>query len=240
LDLLSPEGAELPLREEEEGTGATTSAAPLGGAGSGSAAVAATAAAAGGPLFSFYHKSAAKDDFKRKDKHWRRYLSTYAPFDFRDLSNPDVVYPTLEAVLGAEKYKRATNRKELGPQIFGATGTIHQEYAPRLADLRDKIEEQTPLLEAQGSAQRDAHKPAAIKAAGAKWNPKAWDPAAVLADYLPQRFERDEHFRRILADVKKAGGRLVYVGGGDVGAKVDGDEVKGDNVYGEALASLIR
>jgi ATP-dependent protease HslVU (ClpYQ) ATPase subunit len=51
-------------------------------------------------------------------------------------------------------------------------------------------------------AQRDAQKAVAIKAAGAKWNPKAWDPAAVLADYLPQRLEHDEHFRRILKDVK--------------------------------------
>jgi hypothetical protein len=234
LDLLTPEGAELPLREEEPAKAAEATATATATA----TVPAEPAKVKASHLFTFYHKSAAKDDFKRKDKHWRRVLSTFAPYDFRDTSNPEVVYPTLEAVIGAEKYKAATNRKELGPQIFGSMGTLHQEYAARLAALKT-IEEMTPLLEAQGSAQREAHKAGAIKAAGAKWNPKAWDPVPVLADYLQQRVEKDEHFRRILKDVKAAEGTLVYVGGGELSAKVEGEEVKGDNLYGKALNALM-
>jgi len=262
VDLLEPEGVALPLVEEGEGEEG------VGGAGEAAEAeaeaeetIGAARGGAGGPpevegkavaattLFAFYHKSAAKDDFKRKDKHWRRFLSTYAPFEYRDKDKADIIYPTLEAALGAEKFKVATNRKELGPQIFGSLGTIHQNVAARLAALsaggkKATMDDMSPLLEEQGEAQRDAQKPAHIKEVGAKWNTKAWTSAVVsdlLATYLRQRMERDEQFRRILADVKKAGGSLVYVGGGgDLGGKVVGDAVKGDNLYGEALNAIVK
>ena len=237
LELLEPEGVALPLREAEEAVAAEETAvaavAAAGGAGE---------KAAPKTLFPFYHKSAAKDDFKQKDKHWRRVLSTYAPFEFKDKDKADVVYPTLEAVLGSEKYKIATNRPELGPQIFGTLGNIHQMFAPRLAAL-ETIEEMSSLLEDQGSAQRDAQKPGEIKTTGAKWNTKKWDTDAinaVLQTYLRQRLERDEHFRRILRAVKTANGSLVYVGGGgELGGKIVGDEVKGENLYGEALNAVM-
>ena len=241
LDLVEPE---VELVEPEAAP--VEAAAAAGGAGGPPATVAPAAVAEDAVLFPFYHKSAAKDDFKRKDKHWRRVLSTYAPFDFKDKDRADVVYPTLEAVLGAEKFKVATNRKELGPQLFGSLGTLHQNVAAKLAALGPKatIEDQTPLLEEQGDSQRDAQKPGAIKEAGAKWNPKLWTPAVVsdlLATYLRQRLERDDHFRRILNDVKAAKGQLVYVGGGgDLGGKIVGDAVKGENLYGEALNAILR
>ena len=105
------------------------------------------------------------------------------------------------------------------------------------------MDDLSPLLEEQGDAQRDAQKPGSIKESGAKWTPKLWTSAVVkdlLATYLRQRLERDEHFRRILGDVKKAGGSLVYVGGGgELGGKVVGNEVKGENLYGEALNALL-
>ena len=245
IDLVEPEpepAGAIDLVEPEPEPEAPVAAVAAGGAG-GPPPAAAPAAAV---LFPFYHKSAAKDDFKRKDKHWRRVLSTYAPFDFKDKDRADIVYPTLEAVLGAEKFKVATNRKELGPQLFGSLGTLHQNVAAKLAALGPKatIEDKTPLLEEQGDSQRDAQKPGAIKEAGAKWNPKLWTPAVVsdlLATYLRQRVERDDHFRRILTDVKAANGSLVYVGGGgDLGGKVVGDAVKGENLYGEALNAILR
>ena len=252
LDLVEPEPAgTIDLVEPEpEPAGTIDLVEPEPAGGAGAPPMTATSAAAAetkdSVFFPFYHKSAAKDDFKRKDKHWRRVLSTYAPFDFRDKDRADIVYPTLEAVLGAEKFKVATNRKELGPQLFGSLGTLHQNVAAKLAALGPKatIEEQTPLLEEQGESQRDAQKPGAIKEAGAKWNPKLWTPAVVsdlLATYLRQRLERDDHFRRILTDVKAAKGSLVYVGGGgDLGGKIVADAVKGENLYGEALNAILK
>jgi hypothetical protein len=208
---------------------------------SSSAAASEGGASAASPIFQFYHRSAQKDDFKRKDPHWRRYLSTYAPFNFTDKDTPSVTYPTFEAVLGAEKFKVATNKKELGPQLFGSLGTIHQSVATRLAAAsKQPIDKQTDLLEEQGDAQRDAQKAVRMKDVGAKWTGKLWDTAApgIMTTYLRQRLEKDEHFRRILKDVKAANGVLVYHGGGDLGGKVSDDTVTGENQYGKALMSL--
>jgi hypothetical protein len=199
------------------------------------------ASGSAGPIFQFYHRSAQKDDFKRKDPHWRRYLSTYAPFNFVDKDTPSVTYPTFEAVLGAEKFKVATNKKELGPQLFGSLGTIHQSVVTRLAAVsKQPIDKQTDLLEEQGDAQRDAQKAVRMKDVGAKWTGKLWDTAApgIMTTYLRQRLEKDEHFRRILKDVKAVNGVLVYHGGGDLGGKVSDDTVTGENQYGKALMSL--
>jgi len=210
-------------------------------ASSSSSSSSAAAEAATGPIFQFYHRSAQKDDFKRKDPHWRRYLSTFAPFNFQDKDTPTIIYPTFEAVLGAEKYKVATNRKELGPQLFGSLGSLHQSVATKLAAVsKQSIDKQTEVLEEQGDAQRDAQKAVRMKEVGAKWNPKLWEAAApgIMTTYLRQRLEKDEHFRAILKEVKAAKGTLVYSGGGDLGGKVSGETVTGENMYGKALMSL--
>jgi len=210
-------------------------------ASSSSSSSSAAAEAATGPIFQFYHRSAQKDDFKRKDPHWRRYLSTFAPFNFQDKDTPTIIYPTFEAVLGAEKFKVATNRKELGPQLFGSLGSLHQSVATKLAAVsKQSIDKQTEVLEEQGDAQRDAQKAVRMKEVGAKWNPKLWEAAApgIMTTYLRQRLEKDEHFRAILKEVKAAKGTLVYSGGGDLGGKVSGETVTGENMYGKALMSL--
>jgi hypothetical protein len=82
---------------------------------------------ANGPLYQFYHKSKPKDELKVGDKQWRRALSTYAPFTYIDLKNPAVEYSSLEAALGSAKFQYATDKPELGPQIFSTTGNIHQD-----------------------------------------------------------------------------------------------------------------
>lgn len=228
-----------PSSSSEAGASATEASAAESSAAA-SAAASGTEASAG-PIFQFYHRSAQKDDFKRKDPHWRRHLSTYAPFNFVDKDTPSVTYPTFEAVLGAEKFKVATNKKELGPQLFGSLGTIHQSVVTRLAAAsKQPIDKQTDLLEEQGDAQRDAQKAVRMKDVGAKWTGKLWDSAApgIMTTYLRQRLEKDEHFRRILKDVKAVNGVLVYHGGGDLGGKVSDDTVTGENQYGKALMSL--
>ena len=80
-----------------------------------------------------------------------------------------------------------------------------------------------------------------MKEVGAKWSPKLWEAAAagVMTTYLRQRLEKDEHFRAILKEVKAANGVLVYNGGGDLGGKVSGETVTGENQYGKALMSLL-
>jgi len=235
--------AELPLVDAEEAPVGTLDlvepALELVEAASSSSS--SSAAEAKGPIFQFYHRSAQKDDFKRKDPHWRRYLSTYAPFNFQDKDTPTIIYPTFEAVLGAEKFKVATNRKELGPQLFGSLGSIHQSVATKLAAVsKQSIDKQTEVLEEQGDAQRDAQKAVRMKEVGAKWSPKLWEAAApgIMTTYLRQRLEKDEHFRAILKEVKAVNGVLVYNGGGDLGGKVAGETVTGENQYGKALMSL--
>jgi len=205
---------------------------------------------AGGVAHQFYHKSAAKDDLKIKDKNWKRYLSTFAPFTYRDVHTPAVSYTCLEAVLGAAKYQRATDKPELGAQTFGALGNIHQAIIAEKAALTEGKRVLTPDEEAsfsdkEGTALRNAQKPTEIRKTGAKFKADKWDEAAesVLNDYLRQRFEGDAHFRQILEAAATLNVRLVYYvagGGNELSGTVNDDgTIEGRNLYGRALMRLV-
>jgi hypothetical protein len=201
---------------------------------------------ADGPAFQFYHKSAPKDDLKIGDKYWRRYLSTYAPFEFKDPANPSIKYVSLEAALGAAKFAIATNKPELGQSIFSIVGNIHQRIEQRKVALgRDlSTEESTMFIEEEGNAYKEAQKTAGFRKAGATFVAEAWEAAEerILAEFLRQRYEGDAHFRDILNAVAAIRGKLVYYTnssatlGGSI--KTDGT-VEGANRYGRALMRLV-
>ena len=211
---------------------------------------------ADGPAYQFYHKSAAKDDFKLKDKHWRRYISTFAPFRFRDMTNPAISYTSLEAALGSAKYQFATNRPELGPQIFAATGNIAQATEEKRLKLLGGVaggagarglseDQEAELVAEEGLAMRDAQKLAAFKKTGAKFNPEQWDAIKerVLVEYVRQRYEGNAHFREILNAVAAQKARLVYYVAGSANElsgtiKADGS-IEGENLYGRALMRAV-
>ncbi len=214
-------------------------------------------ALADGPAYAFYHKSAAKDDLKLKDKHWRRYLSTYAPYKYRDPANPSILYTSLEAAMGAAKYQHATNKPELGAQIFSSVGNIAQETERKKYELGGAAggagavaksipeDELAKLIEAEGNAMREESKPASIRKKGAKFDAAAWDGVKerVLVEYVRQRFEGDLHYREILNAVAAQKAKLVYYTAGTTtdmsGSIKDDGRIEGENLYGRALMRAV-
>ena len=197
---------------------------------------------ADGPIFKFFHQSASKDELKVGDKNWRRYISTFSLFPFKDTTNPAIVYPSMEAALGALKYALASNKPELGAQIFSIAGNIHQKYeAQKPGKTADEV---AALIEEEGIAMRDAQKPPAFRKTGTKFNQEAWDAVKerVLADLVRQRYEGDEHFRKILAALAKLKARLVYYTQGGT-TELSGSEkegvIQGDNLLGRAYMKQI-
>lgn len=205
---------------------------------------------ADGPIFQFYHKSAAKDELKVGDKHWRRYLSTYAPFSFKDPVNPTIIYPSLEAALSSAKLGIASNKPEIGPILFGETGRIHQDTVEKTQELigvsataRElTADEKTKLIEEEGNAVRDTMKPASLRKIGVKLDETVWNNAEerILADYLRQRYEGDTHFKQILDKIRDVRGRLFYYSSSSLGGSIKDDgTIVGENRLGRALMRLV-
>jgi hypothetical protein len=236
----------------EEGTAAPAAA----GAGDEPAAAAAELVIADGALYQFYHKSpAAKKaelaELGLTNATWRRYISPSHPFMYRDRANPAIRYTTLDAALGAAKYQTATNKPELGDQIFSETGNIHQKRMEETTRLRGagaggrqlSAEEIAELDETEATAYRDAAKPTAIRKTGAKFDAAAWSAAEedAIVDYVRQRFESDVHFREILAALGSKRALLVYVakGVGDLAGVAKDGTIEGLNLYGRALMRVV-
>jgi len=192
-----------------------------------------------GPLFQFYHKSGAKDDLKIGDKNWRRYLSPYHPFSYKDPKNASVVYPSLEAAMGAALFQLATDKPELGAQLFSVTGNIAQETATKRVALAGKPDDLAALVEEEGTKMHTAYKPVALRKVKAKFNSEAWEEQKqrILVEYVHQRFTADKHLRDILEAVAHKKGRLVYFTAGgatDLSAVVKDDAIEGENLLGRA------
>lgn len=198
---------------------------------------------ADGPAYQFYHKSGAKDEIKLGDKHWRRYISTFTPFAFKDSMNPAIIYPSMEAAIGAAKYFHATNTPELGAQIFSLTSNIHQKH--EVKKIGKSADEVVGLVEEEGSDMRDAQKPAAFRKTASKFNQEAWNAVKerVLANLVRQRYEGDAHFREILNALAEQKARIVYFTAGGTtelsgSLKSDGS-IEGENLLGRAYMKQV-
>ena len=196
---------------------------------------------ASGPAYQFYQKSAPKDDFKIGDKQWRRYLSTFYPFTFKDLQTPNIEYSSLEAAIGSAKFQYGTDRPELGPQLFSKQGDIHQET---LQKAFQSEQEQSSIYDEEGSKMRNKQKATEMKKAGASWNQAKWDEKQqqILREYVEQRYAKDEHFKKILAEILNRKSKLVYYSPGqnDLGGSIQSDEsIDGANIYGRILMGLV-
>jgi len=203
---------------------------------------------AAGPIYKFYHKSSPADDLKLKNKQWRRFISTFAPFGFKDPKNPAIIYPNLEAALGAAKFQLASDLPDLGAQVFGIAGKIHQEFEAKRAALNHAPteEELASLIEQEGKAMQEAQRIKYKKLGDtkAKFNEAAWTDGreTVLVEYVRLRYETDSEFRKSLDAVKGRDGRLVCSSlgsGNELSGKVEGETITGDNLYGRALMRVI-
>jgi len=200
-----------------------------------------------GPAYPFYYKSAAKDDLKIKEKGWRRTISTFAPFMFKDPKNSSVIYPNLEAVIGSIKYELGSNKPELGAQLFSTTGNIYQKYLEekRALGADPSAEALAVLTDELGVRMRDVQKPATMKKTGATFTPEMYDAGVEerLFAYLKQRYEEDAPFRKIMDAVKTEKARLVaYTATADnemTGSIAKDGTVSGTNLLGRTLMKLV-
>jgi hypothetical protein len=181
---------------------------------------------------------------------WQRYMSLGTLVEIADLSDPSIKYPSIEAAIASAKYQKATDKPDLGPQLFRVDGAIHQKFEKE----REKFREvDAPLsaiqdsVDAEVSMIRVASGKAKMKAYKAAWNQEAWESEAVrdtvYRAYLAQRFAVDARFRSMIEAIKAKGGQILFVNGVDpsylgVGVRVDGSVSGGDNKVGKWMMEL--
>jgi hypothetical protein len=199
-----------------------------------------------GPTYKFYHRSEQKDDLGMKDKSWRRWLSTYAPFPLEDLEDSSVVYPTMEAAFTAAKYKYGTNKPQLAAMLFAETGELHQKFERKRLEEKGKLDDKElqELLAEEGDEVRKAAKPADMKRAGAKFDEAAWTAKQeeVIYGYVKQRYEKDARFHAILEKVREKKAKLVFYTSASYnefsGLEKDG-VIFGPNLVGKAMMAAV-
>ena len=187
------------------------------------------------PIYKFFHASVLKDDLGVGRKDWARYISSFTYSRLRDIDDPTIVYPSLEAAFAAERFKKGSDAPQLGPRLFGVDENLHQKFLKQMApNSSNKFE----IYEDEGSEIRDTVKPAAMKRLGAKWNETKWLEArdAAMSSYIQQRYDTDVEFKRILDSVKAKNGVLVYHNGtrpSEMGGIVkEGGVIEGQNKLG--------
>jgi predicted NAD-dependent protein-ADP-ribosyltransferase YbiA (DUF1768 family) len=224
---LAPAPAPAPVPVKEEHVKVVAEPAPIGGR----------------PIYKFFHSAVLKDDLGVGRKDWARYISSFTYSQLRDLDDPTVIYPTLEAAFASERYKKGTDQPQLGPKLFGSDENLHQKYLKQMVGVNDKRKYE--LLEDEGAEVREFLKPASMKRVGAKWNETKWLEArdAVMTSYIRQRYETDAEFKRILDTVKAKNGLLVFYNGtrpSEMGGLVkEGGVIDGQNKLGQMYMSVI-
>lgn len=249
----------IPVAIQEEEDAAVPAAVPAATGGEAAAGL----SIASGMIYNFNNKSGAARNPEMKTlglryPHWRRYISTYAPFEFVDLRNPAIRYPNLEAAMGAAKYQLASNKPEKGAEIFSTEGLIHRIIRNKRATLEQGLtggaaakkrelsqKEIDDLIEEEGNEMKKAAKPTAteMKKSGVTFDAAAWDAVKerVLVDFVRQRAERDAVFNEILAALRTQNARLVYSGNAsnELAGVVKEGAIEGPNLYGRALMRQI-
>lgn len=180
--------------------------------------------------------------------NWPRYMSMGTLVETADLADPAIKYPSLEAALAAAKYQRATDKPELGAQLFRVEGAIHQKFERDREKVRSTgapISGIEDAVDNQVATTRVSSGKAKIKAYKATWNQEAWDAQKleIYRAYLAQRYATDERFRTMVNSIKALGGTIELVNGTDynelgVGIRVDGSAAGGDNKVGKMIMEL--
>jgi len=175
---------------------------------------------------------------------WPRYLSlSTQKEEIVDLSNPAIRYPSMEAAIASAKYQKASDRPDLGPQLFRVEGTIHQSYVKKREGLGP--EAIIKSIEDETMATRVASGQAKMKAYKATWNAEAWNAQKMdmYKAYLEQRFTTDSRFREMIQAIQTRGGEIMFVNGVDpsdigIGVRKDGSIAGGDNKIGKVMQNL--
>lgn len=197
-----------------------------------------------GPIYQFYHKSAAKDEFGLKLKHWRRYLSPYAPFVYQDLSDPSIQYPSLEAAWYGSLMAAASNKPDLRSPMFSVNSNIHQAAVTERGEAAFNPEQMDSYVEEGKKYYGLLDTPAKLKRAGIVIDKEAWNERKeqILIELLQQRYDRDVIFKKIVDAIRDKKARMYFysISGkdADLAGTLSGDEIRGSNLLGRAIMYL--
>ena len=189
---------------------------------------------------------------------WPRYMSLGTLGGLKDLFTigagggagaPQTLFPSVEAAIAAAKFQVATDKPELGPQIFRTDGALHQKFETERQRLDGNTEAIAKTVDDQVAQTRILSGKAKIKSFKATWNQEAWDAKKedVYKKYLAERYRVDDRFRemvkRVTAAAKENGTTVMLVNGTEpnelgVGLK-DGVVVGGENKVGRWLMELV-
>jgi hypothetical protein len=197
-----------------------------------------------GPIYQFYHKSAAKDDFGLKLKHWRRYLSPYAPFTYYDLLDSSITYPSLEAAWYGSMLAIASNKPGLRRPMFSVESNTHQSAAAERGEVAFNPEQIDSYVDEGKKYYGLLDTPAKLRRAGIEINKDMWEERKeqILIDLLRQRYERDPVYKQIVDGVRDKKARLVFysISGkdSDLSGTVSDTSIRGTNLLGRGIMYL--
>lgn len=202
-------------------------------------------------LFQFYIDASQADKLKLKDPDAARWLAPSAHFGIKDTDGTE--YPSVEHYLAAKKYELASNKPELGSELFSRGGTIHQEFLRQRATESAQgaraltAEREHELIKAERKKVQDESAPASFKKYRASFDDTKWFTVkdAELEKALTYRWEHDARLRRIVEAAKVKGLYLLYYtgagSGSDLGGKrTDKGTIDGENKVGEILMRLAK
>jgi hypothetical protein len=201
---------------------------------------------ASGPTYQFYHKSAAKDDFGIKLKHWRRYLSPYAPFTYHDLEDPSIEYPSLEAAWYGTMIGKASNKPGLRGPMFSVASTTHQTAVSERGEAAFNPETMDSYVEEGKKYYGLIDTIAKLRRTGIEINKEIWNERKeqVLIDLLKQRYDRDPVYKQIVDSIRSKKARMYFysISGKDSdlsgSVSAGSDEIRGANLLGRAVMYL--
>jgi len=179
---------------------------------------------------------------------WPQYMSLGTRVEIADMDTPTIKYPSIEAAIASAKYKKASSKPTLGPQIFKVDGVVNKKFERDLKKLQDASappEAIRQLLDEQVNQIRNQSSSDRINGLSANWNQEAWlaQRESVYRAYLAERYRIDARFREMVQTAKAIGGQLMFVNGKDynelgVGVRVDGSLAGGDNKVGKWMMEL--
>jgi predicted NAD-dependent protein-ADP-ribosyltransferase YbiA (DUF1768 family) len=206
-----------------------------------------------GEVFRFFGKAELKDALGINDPGAARWLALSAPFPIED---GGVEYPTINHYLAAMKYKLATDKPELGADLFSSKGTIHTKYLRQRDQIAQKHKgdkeksqvkehEDQELLRAESADVADAALPKTIKRYKAQYDEAKWiaQKDDVLKEALAQRWKSDARFRKIVEAARTKDKYLLYYTGSSTitsfgGIRRDDGRIEGENQVGKIIMEL--
>jgi predicted NAD-dependent protein-ADP-ribosyltransferase YbiA (DUF1768 family) len=204
-------------------------------------------------IFRFFGRAEMKDILGIGDSGAARWLALSAPFPIKDGL---IEYPSVNHYLAGMKYKVATDKPELGADLFSSKGTIHTKYLRTRDQIATKHKgeqekrqvkehEDQELLRDESAEVADAALPKTIKRYKAQFDEARWiaEKDSFLKEALKQRWRHDDRFHKIVEAARQKNKYLLYYTGSTTitsfgGIRREDGSIEGENQVGKILMEL--